>query len=211
MNHAGRLVVVMAATAAGLSACGPRRVQAPQPSGPTVVVLLPDPDTGAVGRAIVSNPDGSTDLATARASTQAAPGRPPTAATTLDEAAVQRLFGDALSALPPAPRSFTLFFRFDSDELTDESRALVADVLQAVRGGRLPEVAVVGHTDTTGSRPANADLGLKRASMVRTILIDAGVDSSLIDVSSHGEGDLLVPTADEVFEPRNRRVEITVK
>jgi outer membrane protein OmpA-like peptidoglycan-associated protein len=37
------------------------------------------------------------------------------------------------------------------------------------------------------------------------------VDASLIDVSSHGEMDLRIPTADDVLEPRNRRVEITVR
>jgi outer membrane protein OmpA-like peptidoglycan-associated protein len=46
---------------------------------------------------------------------------------------------------------------------------------------------------------------------VRTLLAGAGVDSSLIDVSSHGESDLRVSTADDVLEPRNRRVEISVR
>jgi outer membrane protein OmpA-like peptidoglycan-associated protein len=32
-----------------------------------------------------------------------------------------------------------------------------------------------------------------------------------VEVTSHGEADLLVPTADETFEPRNRRVEISVR
>jgi outer membrane protein OmpA-like peptidoglycan-associated protein len=30
-------------------------------------------------------------------------------------------------------------------------------------------------------------------------------------VASHGEAELAVPTTDNVFEPRNRRVEITVR
>jgi hypothetical protein len=30
-------------------------------------------------------------------------------------------------------------------------------------------------------------------------------------VRSHGEGELLVPTPDNVFEPKNRRVEVTVR
>jgi len=37
------------------------------------------------------------------------------------------------------------------------------------------------------------------------------VDPSLIDVSSHGESELRVRTADDVLEPRNRRVEISVR
>jgi outer membrane protein OmpA-like peptidoglycan-associated protein len=46
---------------------------------------------------------------------------------------------------------------------------------------------------------------------VRTLLIGAGVATSLIDVSSLGESDLRVRTADNVLEPRNRRVEISVR
>jgi outer membrane protein OmpA-like peptidoglycan-associated protein len=42
-------------------------------------------------------------------------------------------------------------------------------------------------------------------------LIEAGVDRSAIVVTSHGEATLLVPTADNVNEPRNRRVDITVR
>ena len=41
-----------------------------------------------------------------------------------------------LSALPPPPQHFTCYFRFESDELTDESRALVPEILQAVRIAR---------------------------------------------------------------------------
>ena len=45
----------------------------------------------------------------------------------------------------------------------------------------------------------------------RDRLIQAGIVSSMIEVTSHGEADLLIKTADEVAEPRNRRVEITVR
>ena len=74
-----------------------------------------------------------------------------------------------------------------------------------------PDVTVVGHTDTTGDRAANFQLGLDRAMRVRRLLVEAGLDASLIEVISHGETDLLVPTPDETSEPRNRRVEIAVR
>ena len=47
--------------------------------------------------------------------------------------------------------------------------------------------------------------------MVRTLLIDAGLDQAAIEVTSHGEAALLVTTPDETYEPRNRRVEITIR
>jgi outer membrane protein OmpA-like peptidoglycan-associated protein len=129
----------------------------------------------------------------------------------MSEADMKRLFGDALAALPPPARSFMLFFRFDSEELTAESRALVPEILRAIRGRPVPDVIAVGHTDTTGTTATNFELGLKRADTVRDLLVEAGLDASAVEVISHGESDLLVPTADEVAEPRNRRVEIAVR
>ena len=85
------------------------------------------------------------------------------------------------------------------------------DVLQAVKSDPVPEVVVIGHTDTTGTPQSNAELGLRRANAVRTLLVQVGLNESAIDVRSHGEAELLVPTADGVFEPKNRRVEITVR
>jgi outer membrane protein OmpA-like peptidoglycan-associated protein len=129
----------------------------------------------------------------------------------MSEEDVQRVFGTALAALPPAARHFTLYFRFESNELTDESRALVPEILQVVRDRAIPEVMVVGHTDTMGAPRANIDLGLNRATTVRTLLVQAGLDPTTVEVISHGETDLLVKTPDETPEPRNRRVEISVR
>ena len=88
---------------------------------------------------------------------------------------------------------------------------MVPEILQAIKNHPVPELLVVGHTDTTGTTAANFDLGRKRAEMVRGVLIDAGLEGSAIKVTSHGETDLLVPTADDTFEPRNRRVDISVR
>jgi outer membrane protein OmpA-like peptidoglycan-associated protein len=194
-----------------VTACGPQRIRTPDRPGQALIVLLPDPETGAVGRAAASNPSGTTDLDAARESTRISSGQAPTPVTVLSEAEVQRIFGEALSALPPAPQHFILYFRFESDELTEASSALVPEILKAVQGRPFADVIVVGHTDTTGTPAGNFELGLKRANTVRGFLVGAGLEASFIDVISHGESDLLVATADEVFEPRNRRVEITVR
>jgi outer membrane protein OmpA-like peptidoglycan-associated protein len=46
---------------------------------------------------------------------------------------------------------------------------------------------------------------------VRDLLVAEGIDPAMIQVTSHGEENPLVPTEDEVAEPRNRRVEVTVR
>jgi outer membrane protein OmpA-like peptidoglycan-associated protein len=84
-------------------------------------------------------------------------------------------------------------------------------VLEALRSRPFPDVAVIGHTDSTGTSESNAALGLTRANTIRNLLVQAGVSPDVIEVTSHGEADLLVKTGDGVLEPRNRRVEITVR
>jgi outer membrane protein OmpA-like peptidoglycan-associated protein len=200
---------MVAATMA--TACGSKHISGPTRPEQVLVVLLQDSNTGLTGRAQVSNPFGSIELAAERDATLAKVNRRPDPIRTLSEADVKRLFGDALAALPPAPQRFTLYFRFESDELTPVSRALLHDIVSTVKQLSVPDVVVVGHTDTMGAPRANFQLGLKRATAVRGLLANAGLDISSIDVASHGEADLLIQTPNETPEPRNRRVEIAVR
>jgi len=202
------LVMIAMVLAAG---CGPKRLAQPARPTPTLIVLLPDPESGTTGRVRISNEFGSEELAAPRAASRVTGDGPPRSLSTMSEADVTRLFGDALAALPPAPRHFTLHFQFESDALTEESTALVPEVLRSVKLLSVPEVVVVGHTDAMGDPRTNVALGLKRAIGVRDILVDAGLAPSTIEVTSHGEADLLVKTSDNSPEPRNRRVEITVR
>jgi outer membrane protein OmpA-like peptidoglycan-associated protein len=211
MNARRAIGVLTAALAVGVgTACAKPALPDPEPRQ-DLIVLLPDPGSGSVGRATVSNSSGRVDLAASHDSTRIAPSGAPRPVESMSDADVRRMFGKALAALPPAPQAFTLFFRFDSEELTDESRKIVQDVLRSVKRRPVPDVIVLGHTDTKGTRARNIELGRKRAIMVRALLIETGLEPSWIDVLSHGERELLVQTADEVFEPRNRRVEILVR
>jgi len=194
--------------------CGPKRVAPQVPTAPpatTLIALLPDPESGVTGHARVTNEFGSANLATARAATQVKADGPPGAVNAVSDADVTRLFGAALVALPPEPRHFTLYFKFESDALTDESSRKVPEILAAVKRLAVPEVVVIGHTDTLGEPKTNIALGLKRAVSVKGVLVEAGITPALIEVSSHGEADLLVKTRDNRAEPRNRRVEISVR
>jgi outer membrane protein OmpA-like peptidoglycan-associated protein len=205
------LPLLALALVSAASGCVPKkRAQTPQPASSDLVVLLPDSGTSTAGRAAVSNDLGRVELAEAGAAASVSRGAAPQAMT-LPQDEVQRIFGDALASLPPAPQHFVLYFRFDSEELTDESRRLVHDVLTAVKRRSDPEVVAIGHTDTMGTPVKNVELGLRRANAVRAMLVDAGLPARSVDVTSHGEGALLVRTADGVVEPRNRRVEITVR
>jgi outer membrane protein OmpA-like peptidoglycan-associated protein len=191
-------------------ACGPKHIELPVRPGQSLTVLLPDADTNTTGAARVSNRQGAVDLDEPREAALTATGRAPIPGTLTPEQ-VTAIFGDALSALPPPPRRFTVYFEFETDVLTAESQALIPEILLVVRTHAVQDVTVIGHTDTMGTQPANYALGLKRAMTVRNLLVDAGLDGSTIEVNSVGELDPLVKTPDETREARNRRVDITVR
>ena len=118
-------------------------------------------------------------------------------------AAEKAAFLEALAACaPPAPAMvgpWTIYFGFDRYNLTSEAQAVVNEIVGSVG----QPVAVVGHTDTSGSKAYNQALGQRRANAVANAVQSAG--GSVCAASSDGENDLAVPTADGVREPLNRR------
>ena len=209
MNAARSVAIIVAVL---VMACGPKRILEPTAErGQVLIALVADPGTDRVGRATIWNKSGSAELVRERDAVPVLSNRRPGPVTRIGGDEIERLFGAALGALPPEPRTFTLHFKFESDELTDESARLLPAVLAEVKNRPDPEVSVVGHTDTLGVAKANVELGRKRALSVRRLLVDAGLQTKTIEVLSHGESVPLIPTPDETPEPRNRRVEITVR
>jgi len=212
--RAAWLLLTVSALAGGCRTAHPAAAKSTPPAPatpPALIALLPDPDSGITGRARVSNEFGAANLSAARASTIVNADHAPGPVTVMSDADVTRLFAGVLAALPPEPKHFTLYFKFESDALTDESSEKVPEILKAVKLLSVPEVVVVGHTDTLGDATANVALGLKRAMTVRNVLVEAGIVPAMIEVASHGEADQLIKTGNNVAEPRNRRVEISVR
>lgn len=127
------------------------------------------------------------------------------------KAAVKNIFGPALSAEPPKPKKVTLYFETGSTQVTTGSRADLEAILAEAVARQAVEVEVTGHTDTVGTTEDNDRLSLDRATAVRNMLIQRGVTTNFIRAVGRGERDLLVPTADNTQNPRNRRVEIIVR
>jgi len=124
---------------------------------------------------------------------------------------VQASYGPLLDALPSRPKSFTLNFVEGGDQLTEASKQILADVVADIRSHKVPDIVVIGHTDSLGSNATNDALALRRAEAVRAMLIAQGLQPASIVAVGRGKRELLVPTADNVAEPRNRRVEILVR
>ncbi len=186
-------------------------VSAPPPTPQGVFVLLPDPD-GKVGQIEVSNPSGSQVLSVAgQATTVAKADAPPSAPVKMSDPEIAGIFGPALAALPAAPLRFTLFFESDSVEMTPDSKTFFPQVLAAIKDRRAVDTSVVGHTDTAGSKEYNYRLSRRRAEAIARLLVAGGVAPDLLEITSHGKDNPAVPTGDNVSEPRNRRVEVTVR
>jgi outer membrane protein OmpA-like peptidoglycan-associated protein len=175
-----------------------------------VFLLIPDPE-GKVGQITVTNRTGTQVLDQPRqGSTVQSANDAPSPPSTLDETEIKRIFGEALAAQPAAPARFILYFKDDSEELTPESEVSLLEVFRTIRARGALDISVIGHTDTIGTRDYNYQLSLRRARKVADLLAAQGVDRKILDIESHGEDNLLVKTGDQVREPRNRRVEITV-
>lgn len=179
---------------------------APAAAPDETVVVLPAPD-GHVGGVVVQRGETRQVLDQPYAASrtgQAEVGQ-------LSESEVRRAFASTLQALPARPTAFVLHFITGTDELTAESKAELQNVLAALKGRPLPDVLVIGHTDTVGDAAGNDRLSAQRAETVKGFLVEIGISAGRIRTSGRGERELLIPTADDVDEPRNRRVEINVR
>lgn len=176
---------------------------------PDRVVLLPDAD-GRVGKVVVKSAGGEKLLETPYAVADVS-GRGAIAARSSDAAEVQSRYGGTLAAQPRRPVSYTAYFVSGSDELTAESRPILEQVKQEAAARPAAEIAAIGHTDRVGHLEDNDALSKKRAEVVRGALMSVGIPAAQIEVAGRGEREPVVPTADEVAEPKNRRVEINIR
>jgi outer membrane protein OmpA-like peptidoglycan-associated protein len=128
-----------------------------------------------------------------------------------DAADIRSRYEKVLSAMPQRAAVFTLYFVTDTDDLVPESAARLAEIKAQLASRPAPEIIVIGHTDTVAKREYNDALSLRRAAAVKRMLVETGIEEERIVVQGRGEREPLVPTADGVDEPRNRRVEIRVR
>jgi len=114
----------------------------------------------------------------------------------------------AQAIAPAAPHSYLVFFDFNKSDLTSQATQIVDQAASNAGPAKVTRLTVTGHTDTVGSDAYNMRLSRRRAESVAARLEKDGIASSEIEIVAKGKRDLLVPTADGVREPQNRRVQI---
>ena len=169
------------------------------------VTVLPAPD-GHVGTVVVQHGSDRRVLDQAYATTR---NGDPVAIVAAAE--VKESFSETLQALPSPPALFTLYFVTGTDELTGESKEELQQILDELKRRPLPDVYVIGHTDTVGEYRNNDRLSAQRAETVKGFLIGIGIPAERIQTAGRGEREPIIPTADDTDEPLNRRVEINVR
>jgi len=125
---------------------------------------------------------------------------------------------NTIEAPAPAPepammenQEFTIYFAFDSSELSPAAQDTVTAIASAYEKRRGDDINIVGHTDTSGSNAYNLGLSQRRADSVARALVNAGMPGNTMDEAAVGEVAPAVQTGDGVREPLNRRVVVTLE
>jgi outer membrane protein OmpA-like peptidoglycan-associated protein len=171
------------------------------------VTLLENPD-GTTGKIVVRGSKGEQVIDKAR---YAAPMDGSTAAAPVDEEKFKKDFSAAMAARPLLPERFLLYFESGGVQLTAESAALLPKIIESTAKRPGGDVSIIGHTDNVGMADVNEGLALKRAQSIAELIKKKGLKVNAISVESHGKRNPLVKTPDETPEPRNRRVEISIR
>jgi outer membrane protein OmpA-like peptidoglycan-associated protein len=197
----GRAYAAAFITLVFLSACS---------TPPDKIILLPDPE-GKVGAVIVHSATGQQTINKAYAGVDVTQGGA-IEKTTDSQSSVETRYSQLLAARPPRPRTFTIFFLFDSaTDLAPESLATVKELKAVLATWPAPELVVVGHTDLAGSQDFDDNLSKRRAQTVAAFLIKQGIPAQQIETAARGKREPLVHTADGVPNRMNRRVVITIQ
>ena len=177
----------------------------------TRVVLLPQAD-GRPSAVVVRAKDGEEILsqpyqrATAAVGAKGAP-----VVDQADSAKVQAENKPLFDMRPPPPQRYTVFFEVGGTTLTPASQQIMTEALAAALARSGGDIVVTGHTDTKGTGESNDQLSRRRAQEVVQLFVERQFPANRVEAVGRGERDLAVPTADEVDEPRNRRVTIEVR
>ena len=110
-----------------------------------------------------------------------------------------------------APEKYLVFFDWNKATLTAEARRVIASAAEAYKATGKATIIATGYTDLSGSAAYNQKLSVRRADAVKADLVRLGVPATSITAIGRGESNPLVPTADGVREPQNRRVEIQIQ
>ncbi len=216
-STAKSILLLLAIVSVAGCATSPKPSAKPPASRPIValdaqetIVLLPDAD-GAVGAVTVTRGGKEVTLTEAWTAAVLTDGGASITAQTLDRRQVEKDFAAALRSLPQAPEHFVIYFEKAMAEPSEEMRKQIAEIAELIHKRNAIDVSVIGHADNSGKEDANVAISRKRAESVADVLLSLGVPQAIMEVASHGSKIPLIPGTGDTAEPRNRRVEVTIR
>lgn len=118
---------------------------------------------------------------------------------------------DCTAAAAPPNNEFLVFFDWNKANIRKDAADIIAQAATAAGKLGTKSIAVVGHTDTSGSTAYNQKLSERRALAVEAELAKRGISPQIVDTAGKGETELLTKTRDGVREATNRRATIVLK
>ena len=108
-----------------------------------------------------------------------------------------------------AVKELTIKFKFNSAELTADSKKSIATYTQKITIDDNAKIKIVGNTDSAGTEKYNMKLSIRRADAVRNELVANGIGTEYITTEGDGEHNPVADNSTKEGRSKNRRVSIT--
>ncbi len=99
-----------------------------------------------------------------------------------------------------------VFFDFDQDTIKAGYEDMFDNAIKVLQNNPSLTVEIQGHTDSIGAESYNQDLSERRASTVKTHLVNKGIEASRVTTKGFGESDPVASNESEEGRAHNRRV-----
>lgn len=170
------------------------------------VVLLPE-ENNKVGKIEIKNNDKTITMDKAYQQVDAIEGN----SEILTREDVIKKFKESIDSLPPKPKSYLIYFKWDSPKILPTSNKILKKAIVEAKKDSTNYIEIIGHTDRAGDKKYNKTLSLNRAKNMLNVLVKKGIPKEKISIDYYGESNPIAQTRDGVARKVNRRVEIIIK
>jgi outer membrane protein OmpA-like peptidoglycan-associated protein len=128
----------------------------------------------------------------------------------ISEAELNKNFGDVINAIPKKAFATNIFFT-KGIKLTDDYIMRIFQIKNEIKRREPCEVDISGFSDAKGTKEENLIISKKRAELIKNLIDETKVNIKSVNLRAFGESRQLVSTKDNIYELKNRRVEIIIK
>ena len=107
--------------------------------------------------------------------------------------------------------SSKIYFALDVYLISDSGKIKLKEIKALLDSNPSAKLLIEGHASSDGDEDFNTALSNKRAEMVKSVLIEMGVDSLRLSTKSYGEDKPAVDNSTSEGRSNNRRVEISMQ